>query len=90
MDAIKAKIVDDWRLVWRKWSFRFTVIGTAITSFLVAFPDSALTAWAMLPAELKAVIPPKYMPFVGIAFYVLAMASKYAKQAKLDELRADK
>lgn len=79
----KPELIEDWRNFWRFWSVRLGVIGSALTGYLVAFPDQALQAWAMLPADLKAYLPERYMPLVGVAIFVLSMIARVIKQSKL-------
>ncbi len=44
------KIVDDWKQCWKWLSMHFMVIATAIP-----------TAWAAIPADMQAKIPPEYV-----------------------------
>lgn len=83
MNKLKLELIEDWRNFWRFWSVRLGVIGSALTGFLVVFPDQALQAWALLPADLKAYLPEKYMPLVGVAIFVLSMIARVIKQSKL-------
>lgn len=87
LEAMKKQLREDWRLVWRTWSFRLSVVGAFVTSLLIAAPDLALQVWAMLPADLKATIPPQYMPYVGVAIGLLGIVAKFLKQAKLEAER---
>lgn len=77
------KLIDDWRKSWRFWSVRLGVLGTAITSALVAFPSAALHAWAILPEELKAAVPPQHMPFIGVAVFGLSIVARLIRQDAL-------
>ena len=56
--AIEAKFVTNWREHWRYWSVRLGVIGSIFVSWFVAFPESALHAWAILPDDIKAMAVP--------------------------------
>lgn len=84
---MKPQLVEHWRLVWRTWSFRLGVIGTVLTSLLLASPDLALQVWAMMPDDLKATIPQRYTPFIGVAIMALSFVAKFIKQAKLEAMR---
>ena len=83
MNKIKLELIEDWRNFWRFWSVRLGVIGSALTGFLIAFPDQALQAWLLLPADLKAYLPERYMPLVGVAIFVLSLIARVIKQSKL-------
>lgn len=81
------KLVDHWRLIWRTWSFWLGAVGTALTSLLLASPDLALQVWAMMPDDLKATIPARYTPFIGVGIFALSLVAKFVKQAKLDAMK---
>ena len=83
MNKLKLELIEDWRNFWRFWSVRLGVIGSALTAFLIAFPDHALQAWALLPSDLKAFLPERYMPLVGVAIFVLSLIARVIKQSKL-------
>ena len=80
----KPELIEDWRKCWRFWSVRLGVIGSAITAVLIAVPDVALSAWAMLPADLKAAIPERYMPLIGVGIFVASLIARAIKQTKLE------
>ncbi len=85
---MKPVIVPHWRLIFKQWSFWLGVVGTALTSALLALPDLALQVWLMMPADLKATIPEHYTPFIGVGVFVLGLIAKFVRQAKLDAERA--
>lgn len=89
MNKLKLELIEDWRNFWRFWSVRLGVIGSALTGWLVAFPDQALQAWALLPADLKAYLPERYMPLVGVAIFVLSLIARAIKQTKLEPKGAE-
>lgn len=80
--------VAHWRLIFRQWSFWLGVIGAAVTSALLALPELALQAWALMPPDLKSAIPERYMPFIGVGIFVLGLVAKFIKQAKLEAERS--
>ena len=79
------KLVDGWRKWYKFWSTRLGIIGTAIASVLIASPNLALDLWSNLPAEFKALIPPNYMPMIGVALFIVSMISKFIVQEKLTQ-----
>lgn len=89
MNKIKIQLIEDWRNFWRFWSVRLGVIGSALTGWLVAFPDQALQVWALLPADLKAFFPEQYMPLFGVGIFVLSLIARAIKQTKLEPKGAE-
>lgn len=83
-NRVKVELIDDWRLFWRFWSVRLGIIGTALTGILVAFPDAALYAWNILPSDLKAAIPERYVPLIGVGVFVLSLFARLVKQKRPD------
>ena len=90
MNKIKLELIEDWRNFWRFWSVRLGIVGSAITGVLIAFPDVALSAWAMLPADLKAAIPERYMPLIGVVIFVASLVARAIKQTKLEQKEGPK
>ena len=84
MNKIKLELIEDWRNFWRFWSVRLGIVGSAVTAVLIAFPDVALSAWAMMPGDLKAAIPERYMPLIGVVIFVASLIARAIKQTKLE------
>lgn len=84
MNKVKLQLIEDWRNFWRFWSVRLGIVGSAVTAVLIAFPDVALSAWAMMPADLKAAIPERYMPLIGVVIFVASLIARAIKQTKLE------
>ena len=84
MNKLKLQLIEDWRNFWRFWSVRLGIVGSAITGVLIAFPDVALSAWAMMPGDLKAAIPERYMPLIGVVIFVASLVARAIKQTKLE------
>lgn len=83
MKKFKLQLIEDWRNFWRFWSVRLGIVGSAITGVLIAFPDVALLAWAIMPADLKSAIPERYMPLIGVVIFVASLIARAIKQTKL-------
>ena len=81
---IKQRLRDDWRTLSRRWAFYAGVGGAALSSFLIAFPDAALYAWNMLPADLKSTIPERYTPLIGMSVFGLSLLGRLIKRPKGD------
>ena len=90
MKKIKLELIEDWRNFWRFWSVRLGIIGSAITGVLIAFPDVALSAWAMMPGDLKAAIPERYTPLIGVVIFVASLIARAIKQTKLEQKEGTK
>lgn len=84
---MKPQIVTHWRLIFKQWSFWLGLAGTALTSALLALPDLALQVWLMMPPDLKATIPERYTPFIGVGVFALGLIAKFVRQAKLEAQR---
>ena len=81
----KPELIENWRECWRFWSVRLGIVGSAITGVLIAFPDVALSAWAMMPADLKSAIPERYMPLIGVVVFALSIVARLVKQKNLNK-----
>ena len=90
MNKIKIELIEDWRNFWRFWSVRLGIVGSAVTAVLIAFPDVALSAWAMMPGDLKAAIPERYMPLIGVVIFVASLVARAIKQTKLEQKEGPK
>lgn len=85
------EFVQHARLLWKTWSVWLGAAGVTIGTALSQFPDAALSAWNMLPPDLKSFIPPHILSYVSPALMGLAVAAQYIRQPKLksraDEMR---
>lgn len=84
------QLVPYWRSFWRLVSVQLTVVGTILTGWLIASPDAVLNAWLMLPADLKAVVPPKAIPLVSMSLFVLSVLARIVRQPKTKEIISQK
>lgn len=78
------QLINDWRKSWKFWSIRLGLIGTALTSIFLAAPEAALYAWALLPDDIKSVLPPAFIKFSGIGILALSFIARLVKQTKLE------
>ncbi len=81
------KLVEDAKVWWKLWSIRLGALGTALTTLLIASPDAMLFAWNLLPMDLRASIPPQYVPLIGVFIFVMSMAARLIKQEKLTKVK---
>lgn len=83
MNALHKRVVDNVREVWRHWSLWFGAVGTAFVSWFITSPETAIAAWAMIPADIKAMLPPQFVGYIGIGLCGLALLAKFVKQLNL-------
>lgn len=76
------KLVDDVGDWWRWWSLRLAALGTAITSVLILWPDWALFLWNAMPPEVRALLPQRYVPLIGVIIFGMSMLARIVKQKK--------
>lgn len=77
------KLIDNWKEAWKFWSVQLGVLGTVVTSVLLASPDAAMVAWNTFPEEFKQFIPPHWMPFIGVGIFACSMGARVIAQQKL-------
>lgn len=85
IDWIRDRLVDEARQAWRFWSIRFNAIGLAILGWVQFDPVSALAVWNMMPANVRAVLPPHLLTFIAFVFFALAMLARVVKQPGLEK-----
>ncbi len=81
----KIQLIPHWREAWRYWSLRLTTLGTLLITYLTASPEAVLQAWAVLPEDIKAFLPPNYSKFVAIGILALGAVARIIKQPKAEE-----
>lgn len=79
------KLTQDAKVWWKLWSVRLQAIGLLVTGWLTAVPDAVLFAWNAMPPDMKAFLPPQYMPFIGLAILTLGILVRFIKQEKLSK-----
>lgn len=77
---MKLKLIDEAKQFYKFASFWLGWLGTGLVSLFTVFPDAAIHAWAILPAEMKKAIPPDYMPLIGVLVFVCAIFAVFVKQ----------
>lgn len=75
--------VREWKKSWRLWSVQLGILGTAITSVLIAIPEAAIYVWETLPQGVRMLIPENMTPLIGVLIFVLSLVSRLIKQKKL-------
>lgn len=82
------EFVSHARLLFKAWSVWLASIGTALGAYVQSFPDAALQAWAILPPDIKSVLPPNILGFISQSMIVMAVLAQFVRQPKLKD-RAD-
>lgn len=77
------KLIDEWKNGWKFTSVQLQALGSAIFALFMAWPDAALAAWNVMPAEVKALLPERAMMLVPLPLFIAAMVARFIKQEKL-------
>lgn len=77
-DRIRARLVDDVRHAWRFWSLRLRALGLLI----MAWPDSLLYSYSLVPADLQGYLPGRTAVVGGL--FGLSCLATLVKQKKPD------
>ena len=72
------KLIDNWKDAWKTLSVQISLAGIAVTQLLVQLPD-----WALVPQEVKDMIPSEHLPTVTTIFFVAAIVGRLKSQPKL-------
>ncbi|WP_313752420.1 DUF7940 domain-containing protein [Mixta calida] len=73
------------RLLFRAWSVWLSGIGTALGVYLASAPDAIITAWNMLPPDLKSMLPVNIAQYVSYLLVALGIVSQFIRQKRLVE-----
>lgn len=83
------QLVSNWRDFWRMWSVRLQLLAATLLGLMETFPDAVLSAWAILPPEVRAVVPPELVRYAGFACLAAGIVARLVKQPELaDRKRA--
>ena len=79
-DALRARLIDDWRRSWRFWSMRLSLIGALLSAASAAFPAAMLDAWNALPPDLRTMIPARTAQVIAAILFTGTMAARLFRQ----------
>lgn len=80
------KLIDDIKKTWwRLWSLRLQALGLAIQTAFLAWGELPLQIWAMMPHEVKAHLPAKFVFVIPALFFAAAAFARVVKQDKLND-----
>ncbi|MCX8955817.1 DUF7940 domain-containing protein [Erwinia psidii] len=74
-------------LLFKTWSVWLASLGSALGAWVGSFPDSAMRAWQLLPADVKAIIPQHYLGMIGAFMVAMAVIAQFIRQPALAEQR---
>lgn len=71
------------RLLFKAWSVWLASAGSALSAWVQSFPDAAMSAWNMLPPDIKSFLPQNYLGMIGAFMVAMAVVSQFLRQRKL-------
>lgn len=77
------EFVSHARLLFRAWSVWLTGVGTALGVYLASAPDAIITAWNMLPPDLKSMLPVNIAQYVSYLLVALGIVAQFIRQKHL-------
>lgn len=69
---MKPRLIPQWRRAHRMFSVQAMVLASAIQG-----------AWALMPDDLKAALPPQLVPIVSVALLLAGVAGRLVVQQKV-------
>ena len=78
------KLIENWRDFPKFWSVRLSVIGSALLSVFIIYPEAMLHVWAILPDDLKTFVPPRYTQFISLSVIIAGVIARIIKQEELN------
>ncbi|UBB12362.1 hypothetical protein [Pantoea eucrina] len=81
------EFVSHARLLFRAWSVWLGGAGAALGVYLMSAPDAIVTAWNMLPADLKSMLPVNIAQYFSYLLVVLGVVAQFIRQKRLNEQR---
>lgn len=80
----KVELIPEWRLFAKFWSVRLSLLGSALLSLFLAFPDALIYAWNMTPPDLKEHLPVDWAKWIPVVLVVAGAFARVVKQRKLE------
>lgn len=77
------RLIDDWRKAYKFKSLQLGVIGATVTTIFLAAPEAALHAWALMPNDLKSMLPPDIIKYAGIFILGSSFVARLIDQPKI-------
>jgi hypothetical protein len=76
------RLIDNWRSWHRFWSVRLNALGIAILTWVQFDPVGVLYVWSLLPEDVRMILPPRFLMFVGLGLFALSMLARVVKQKR--------
>lgn len=71
------------KLLFKAWSVWLGTAGAALSASAALLPDSFLSAWNVLPPDIKAILPQNLQSIIGSTLMAAAVISQFIRQRKL-------
>lgn len=71
------------KLLFKAWSVWLGTAGAALSASAALLPDSFLSAWNVLPPDIKAILPQNLQSVIGSTLMAAAVISQFIRQRKL-------
>lgn len=78
-------IIDNWKTYYKRWSVRLSVLGTALTTYILSSPEIVIQSWNLLPSEIRSAFGVDVLKYVGVALMVLSLVAGLIKQKALQK-----
>lgn len=76
-------VVPNWRKIFKRWSFWLGSGALAVLTWFLQAPESAIMAWAALPEDIKAMLPPTFVKHFGMGLLVASILAQFIRQRNL-------
>lgn len=77
------ELVAHAKLLFKAWSVWLGTAGAALSASAALLPDSFLSAWNILPPDIKAILPQNLQSVIGSTLMAAAVISQFVRQKKL-------
>lgn len=81
------EFVSSSRLLFKSWSVWLGSVGATLSALIQAFPDATLSAWKILPDDIKALIPENIFGILAAFMIAMAVISQFIRQKGLSEIK---
>lgn len=77
------KLIDNIKKWPKYWSVRLSAIGASLLYLTLLMPDVIFKSWAVLPDDIKAMLPTNWTQYIALILWGLAITASAIKQTKL-------
>lgn len=79
------QLVDNWKSFHRFWSIRLGALGSIVTGVFIAWPDCLLQMFQSMPPDIRMLVHPKTLQYIGLFLFLMAMLSRVIKQRAVEQ-----